>query len=258
MIPKIIHYCWFGNGSKSELIENCIASWKKYCPDYEIIEWNESNFDINSNSYVKEAYISKKWAFVSDYVRIWALYQYGGLYLDTDVEIKKNMDCFLSHKAFTGFENDTSPFTAVFGCEKNSDIAKIILDSYKDRHFITENGIDTETNTEAVKRIFVEHYGVRLDNSFQEFEDGLAIYPKEYFCPKSYSDSKVYATKNTYAIHWFDGSWIDISVKEMRKKEQKLNRIFGRKLGGFVLGVSSQMKKEGVLSYLKKRITKYV
>ena len=107
MIPKIIHYCWFGGKPKPELAEKCIESWKKFCPDYEIVEWNEGNFNINSNLYVKQAYEAKKYAFVTDYVRLYALYTQGGIYMDTDVMVLKPLDEYLNHEAFSGFESKT-------------------------------------------------------------------------------------------------------------------------------------------------------
>lgn len=219
MIPKIIHYCWFGGNPKSKLINKCMKSWKKYCPDYEIIEWNESNFDLNCCDYVKEAYEAKKWAFVTDYVRIWALNQYGGIYLDTDVEITKKIDNFLEHAAFTGFEQKELPFTAVFGCEKNHPLLKSILNSYADRHFLLpDNTFDLTTNTDFVTKLLIEKYHIRLDNTRQKFDDGLVVYPNDYFCPKSYKTNIVYRTNNTHAVHWFNASW-------KSKNEQKQHKI---------------------------------
>lgn len=227
MIPKIIHYCWFGGNPKSKLIKKCMKSWKKYCPDYEIIEWNESNFDLNCCDYVKEAFEAKKWAFVSDYVRIWALNQYGGIYLDTDVEIKKNLDCFLVHSAFTGFERKEFPFTAVFGCEKGYSLTQTIINSYAIRHFILQdNSFDLTTNTETITKLLIEKYNIKLDNSKQQFNDGLVVYPNDYFCPKSYDDNIVYSTENTYAIHWFNASWQSAEIKRKHARQIKeINRI---------------------------------
>ena len=128
MIPKIIHYCWFGRNEKSEKIKFCMDSWKKYLPDYEIIEWNEDNFHINEIKYVNEAYDKKKWAFVTDYVRAYALYKKGGIYLDTDVEITGNLDTFLTHGAFSGFESKGYPFTALWGANKGHHWPKKVLD----------------------------------------------------------------------------------------------------------------------------------
>ena len=208
MIPKTIHYCWFGGKDKPKLFKKCYKSWKKYCPDYEIIEWNEDNFDLNCCDYVREAYEAKKWAFVSDYVRIWALHNYGGVYLDTDVELTNNLDDFLTNSAFTGFDAPELPFTAVFGCEKEHRITGRILESYSDRKFkIGENVYDLQTNTESVTKLFIKEYAVKLNNETQSFEDGLTIYSNDYFCPKNFTDGSLNVTVNTCAIHWFSSSW---------------------------------------------------
>lgn len=258
-IPRIIHYCWFGGAPKNELIQKCMNSWKTYCPDYEIIEWNESNFDLSMCSYVKEAYEARKWAFVSDYVRIWALEQFGGVYLDTDVEIIAPINRFLQHEAFTGFEKEDFPFTAVLGCRKAHPFAEAILRTYENRHFKLDDGMfDLQPNTESVTNLLVGQYGVRLDNSYQQTIDGLVIYPNDYFCPKSHADNVVRRTENTCAIHWFDGSWMDLHVKESHKRIQKLNRIFGETFVSNAMGVISCMKNEGVWAYMWKRVRKYV
>ena len=233
MIPKIIHYCWFGGNPKSKLINKCMKSWKKYCPDYEIIEWNESNFDVNCCDYVREAYEAKKWAFVTDYVRIWALNTYGGIYLDTDVEIKKNIDKFLEHSAFTGFERNDLPFTAVYGSEPQHNFSNTILSHYENRHFILPDGsFDLTTNTLFITRLLIQKYNIVLNNETQTFPDGLIIYSNDYFCPKSFTDNRVYKTKNTHAIHWFNASWhTEEEKKEItraikyRKKQKIYNRV---------------------------------
>jgi mannosyltransferase OCH1-like enzyme len=196
MITKIIHYCWFGGNQKTELVANCVASWKKYLPDYEIIEWNEHNFDINHNFFVKTAYNQKKWAFVSDYVRAYALYQHGGIYLDSDVEIRNNLDEFLIHGAFSGFEIKGYPFTAVWGSEKHHIWVQRVLEYY-DR--LTK--FELVTNTVIVTNILIEHYNINVNNdSIQYLDDNIVIYSSEYFCldiPKN------------YAVHHFSGSWIE-------------------------------------------------
>ena len=140
MIPKKIHYCWFGRGQMPESAKYYINSWKKELPDYELKLWNEDTFDINSNCYVKEAYESKKFAFVTDYVRLYALYTEGGIYMDTDVEVLRNLDIFLCHKAFSGFESLNQVPTGIMGSEKGLSIIKELLDYYNDKHFIDENG----------------------------------------------------------------------------------------------------------------------
>ena len=202
MIPKIIHYCWFGKGEKNEKIKHCMNSWKKYLGNYKFIEWNEENFDVSSNTYCKEAYESKKWAFVSDYVRLYALYEYGGIYLDTDVEITSSLDEFLYEQAFVSYQSDNSIQTGIIGAQEGNEFIKIVLDNYENKRFILCNGeIDQTTNVDIITKLVVENYKVSLDNKLKKFHD-LAIYPKEYFTQKSQG------VKN-YSIHHFDGSWID-------------------------------------------------
>jgi mannosyltransferase OCH1-like enzyme len=206
MIPKKIHYCWFGRGQKSELILRCIESWKKYCPDYEIIEWNEDNLDISSCDYAREAYEAKKWAFVSDYARLYALYSEGGVYLDTDVELLKPLDCFLEHEAFTGFEVKDSPITAVMGARESHPIIKMLLDYYDTAHFVNQDGsMNLLTNTHIITEYFIKQ-GVLLNGKKQSITD-MVIYPQIVFCPNNFSRIFDKPSKKTYAIHHFDQSW---------------------------------------------------
>lgn len=196
MIPKIIHYCWFGGAKKSEFIIDCIASWKVHLKEYKIIEWNENNFDLETNIFVKEAYANKKWAFVSDYVRAHALYNFGGIYLDTDVEVKQSFDVFLSHGAFSGFEEKGFPFTAVWGAEKNHTWPKMVLDYYN-----SKNGFEQITNTKIVTSLLIDSYGVdSQSDSLQLLKERICIYPSHFFCLK---------LEQNFAIHHFSGSWID-------------------------------------------------
>lgn len=196
MIPKIIHYCWFGKNPKSELIEHCINSWKVNLPDYKIIEWNENNFNIDSNIFTKEAYSNKKWAFVSDYVRAYALYNIGGIYLDTDVEIRHNLDSFLRHDAFTGFEEVGFPFTALWGAKKEHSWPKKILDYYDSLDVFTDR-----TNTRIVSDFLIKFYKVDPNkDEIQNLEDGICIYPSNYFCLN---------IEINYAVHHFEGSWLE-------------------------------------------------
>ena len=217
MIPKIIHYCWFGRGRMPKLAERCIQSWKKHLPDYEIKLWNEDNFDINSNCYVKEAYEAKKYAFVTDYVRLYALYHYGGIYMDTDVEVLKNLDSFLKNPAFSGFEDDTQIPTGIMASEKNGAWVKWQLGYYSDKHFLLENGEPNTTTNVAIISGLMEQEGFVLKNSLQNFKNIITIYPKDYFCPKSYKDGKIYLTENTHCIHHFAGSWISKRQKIKNK-----------------------------------------
>lgn len=226
MIPKIIHYCWFGYGEKSLLIKKCISSWKKYCPDYEIIEWNEENFDINSNEYVKEAYNNKKYAFVSDYVRLYAIYSQGGIYMDTDVEVVRTLDEFLMHQGFSGFESDTYIQTGIMAGEKGFPLFKNIMEYYNDRHFIDKDGnIDTTTNVVFITTKLLE-LGLIQNGKFQIVR-GLALYPKDVFCPLDDATGIISKSKNTATIHWFDKSWISKGQRIRSKITRIFHRIFG-------------------------------
>ena len=203
MIPKIIHSCWFGGGQKSPLMLKCIDSWKRFCPDYEIIEWNESNFDVNSNDYVKGAYEAKKYAFVSDYVRLYALYKFGGVYVDCDLEIRKNIDAFLHNRAFSGFETKDYIPTAIMGAEREHPWIKDLLGYYENRKFIKEdNTLDLTTNTKTITEITKEKYNLILNNKKQVLNEGIHIYPNFVLC------SNVINSKN-YSVHHFSGSWLD-------------------------------------------------
>lgn len=214
MIPKIIHYCWFGGNEKSEFILHCMASWEIYLPDYEIVEWNETNFNINANVFTKEAYSKKKWAFVSDYVRAYALYNFGGIYLDTDVEIRRNLDVFLSHGAFSGFEEPKLAFTALWGAEKGHNWPKKIIDYYDKLQTFEER-----TNTQIISDFLVEYYKVdSLNDKFQKLEGEIYIYPSVFFCLD---------IESSYAVHHFEGSWLE--NENINYKEYLLKRYFKSK-----------------------------
>lgn len=216
-ISKKIHYCWFGKGEKSKLMKKCIKSWKRYLPDYEIIEWNEDNYDFLSNDFCREAYENKKWAFVSDYARLDILYKNGGIYMDTDVEIIKNIDELLLDEAFIGFENKDYLSTAVIGAQKENLWIKEVLEYYRNRRFIKQNGeMDLIPNPVIITGITCEKYNLKIDNSSQNLNSILRVYPKEYFSPKNVDRTSDISLK-TYAIHHFNGSWLDENsgVKKM-------------------------------------------
>lgn len=206
MIPKIIHYCWFGRGDKPAQAKKCIESWKKYLPDYELKEWNEDNFDINQNRYVKEAYENRKFAYVSDYVRLFAIYTEGGIYMDTDVEVIGRYDQFLHHHAFSGFESDCNVPTGMMAAEKGSVWAKELLDDYKDRVFVKADGsFDRRSNTTVITA-YMKGKGLVLNNTYQDFPGFCTMYPSDYFCPKDHRTGKIKITPNTICIHHFMGS----------------------------------------------------
>lgn len=225
MIPKIIHYIWFGRNSKSELANKCIQSWLKYCPEYEIIEWNEDNFDLDSAPlYVRQAYESKKWAFVSDYVRLWAMTEFGGIYMDTDVEVLKPLDEFLNHEAFSGFEDDINIPTGIMACEKGFPLFKELLHFYDDASFLNPDGtMNLTTNVRIITDICLK-YGLQQNGKYQVVQ-GFALYPKDVFCPFSYVTGRMEKTRNTAAIHWFSGSWYSAEIQKRKKAERIKNRI---------------------------------
>lgn len=256
MIPKKIHYCWFGGKPLPDDVKRYIETWKKYCPNYEIIEWNENNFDINSNTYVKEAYESKKWAFITDYVRLFVMYNYGGIYMDTDVELLKNLDNFLKHKAFSGFESSTDIPTGIMASEKDFPLFKEFLDYYNNRHFILDDGkLDMTTNVKIITNI-CKKYGFIKNNKYQEI-NGFALYPSEFFCPKDSTTLKL--TDNTVAIHHFAGSWLSDEAKKRKELLQKLCNKFGNKFGEFLFNsvflpyrLFSNIKENGIAKSINK------
>jgi mannosyltransferase OCH1-like enzyme len=213
MIPKVIHYCWFGSGELTPLLKKCISSWKEYCPDYEIIEWNESNFDVNSNCWTREAYEQKKYAFVSDYVRLEVLYKHGGIYLDTDIELTKKIDKFLMHEAFSGFENDKYVQTGIIGSVSGHIVIKKFLEYYNNLHFVNEDGSKKDLpNVRIVTRILQDE-GLIVNNKFQA-PTGFSVYPRTYFCPIDADGNRDFS-RNTYCIHHFTSSWR--SYKEQKE-----------------------------------------
>lgn len=215
MIPKIIHYCWFGGNKKPKLAQKCIKSWKKYCPDYEIIEWNEDNFDLNYNAYVKEAYESEKWAFVTDVVRLFALVNVGGIYMDTDVEVLRPLDSLLQYEAVSGFEDETHISTAFMALKKGHPMFKELLDEYQKVHFIKDdNSPDLTTNVTRITNACMK-YGFKPNNQKQTV-NGLTLLPNDYLCPKDFHSGKICLTNNSYVIHHFSGSWFDDNMQEKK------------------------------------------
>jgi len=225
-IPKVIHYCWFGKGKMPALAEKCIASWKKYCPDYKIVCHNEENFDISENRYAKEAYDAGKWAFVSDYVRLKVLYENGGIYLDTDVEIIKPIDDLIEENGYMGFDDKGVVSTGLgFACEKGNDLVGKLLADYDDISFIRPDGSFDLTpcpdrNSETLKKL-----GMDFSIKEQIFM-GIHILPEDYLCPLKYYTGKKIITENTYSIHYFCASWTSATAK----RTLFFKRIIGVKL----------------------------
>ena len=263
-IPKIIHYCWFGEKPLSAQAQKCIDSWKRVCPDYEIREWNEKNFDINSVTYVKEAYENKKWAFVADYVRLYAIVNYGGIYMDTDVETVKKFDELLENEAFAGFEDEKNISTGILACKKKFPLFKEFLDYYENRKFVMENGmLDTTTNVKIITDICMK-YGFIPNNSMQNINN-LVIYPKEYFCPKDYKTGFINVTGNTYTIHYFLGSWLPKKEQKFLKLQEKLAKKYNANVAEKIVliyslpyRVNKRIKMYGIISTIKFAIRKIV
>lgn len=242
MIPKIIHYCWFGHGQLPELAKKCIESWKKVLPDYEIKEWNEDTFDLDMYPYAREAYDNRKFAFVTDVVRLYALYHQGGIYMDTDVEVLKPLESFLHHKAFSGFEDDRNIPTGIMASEKGGRWAKENLDYYENKHFILPDGsMDLTTNVTTITNLMLP-YGLQQNNTYQDFPDLITFYPKDYFCPKSYVDGKIYLTENTVTIHHFAGSWVS---RERKVKDLIINFI-GEDLTKMILSLKKKWRNSRI------------
>ena len=219
MIPKIIHYIWVGGKEKPADIKRCMDTWKKHLEGYKVIEWNESNFDIEQHPFVKAAYEAKKWAYVSDYIRAYAIYNYGGIYLDTDILLLDNFDDFLNNRAFVGFENPNYPFTAAFGAEKGHPLVKDMLDYYDELdtyHFDFKNN-----NTISVSDILINKYGCKVGNMYQILKEGIAVYPDTILCNPS---------EKSVSIHVFTGTWLDEKKAIARKINTFLKlRITSRK-----------------------------
>jgi len=230
-MEKIIHYCWFGNNKKNKLIKKCIRSWNKHAKEYQIIEWNEKKFSIDkAPQYVQDAYKYKKYAFVTDYVRLYALYNYGGIYVDTDVEFIKQIDFLLQYKGVSGFQTQNSISTGMIAAEKGLSIIKELLDEYDDRPFIINGNMNLTTNVKYITSLFLKK-GLKLNNQFQTIED-FTFFPMDYFCAKNYLNGKYEITKNTIMIHHFNGSWLT-SKEKFIIKFPKLTKFFVKIKKGF-------------------------
>lgn len=244
-IPKTIHYCWFGRNPKPKLAEKCIKSWKKYCPDYEIIEWNEDNYNIDSAPlYVRQAYEEKKWAFMTDYIRLQVVYENGGIYMDTDVELKKSIDFLLNNQAYFGFEGGKFINTGIgFGAEKETLILKEMMDDYADIPFIKENGsIDSTPCPRRNTEVFLRH-GLKQNDKRQILDGGILVLPTICLCPIDFETKLKNNSLETISIHWFDASWqtkeertfCEQSARKQRKEyfisviKEKLKAFLGDK-----------------------------
>lgn len=234
MIPKVIHYCWFGCNPMPESAQKCVESWRKFFPDYEIKEWNEDNFDVNIIPYTEEAYHCKKYAFVSDYARFWILYKYGGLYFDTDVEVVAPMDDIIAKGGFMGIETPAMQGTRMpnvnpglgLGVTAGLGLYDDILKRYANLHFLNEDGtMNTTTVVEHTTKVLIEK-GLQPTNEIQEVA-GVWIYPMDYFNPYNDLTGKLEKTPNTRSIHWYSKTWMSKGVIRKSKITRILHRWFG-------------------------------
>lgn len=254
-IPKIIHYCWLSGDPYPNDIQECIDSWHEHLPDYDFMLWDMNNFDVSSVPYVKQAVDARKWAFASDYIRLWAIYNYGGIYLDSDIKVLKSFDGLLSEKAFTAFESGGRIAAWIFGGEKGAPIFKELLDYYKDRNFLREDGsLEQIPNTIPTTKILVNH-GLKACNKVQRLDD-ITVFTEDYFSPFNPWTKKTVITDNSYAMHLFKGAWFwDKSDEEfMGRVEAYTDSFIGGKLIGkrfaiFGAGILGHM----VLDYVAKR-----
>ena len=249
MIDKVIHYCWFGGSPIPEDLQRCIDSWKKFCPDYKIVRWDESNYDVHKNQYMSDAYKEKKWSFVSDYARLDVIYQYGGIYLDTDVELVKSLDDFLKYDMFCGFEGrddlmdkygityeESVNFGLGYGAIKRHPILESMLDYYEELSFYNEDGTLNFLACPAYQTEVLRQYGLTPNREFQQIQ-GCTVFPAEVFSPKSYLTGKIVQTPNTVSIHHFKVSWTSEADQKALKESWEFFDKYGYFWGRILLKI---------------------
>lgn len=262
-IPKIIHYCWVGGKPKPQSVLYCIDSWRRCCPDYEIREWNETNYDFTKNEYMRQSYEAKKWGFVPDYARLDIVYEYGGIYLDTDVEMERSFDRLLANECFFGFEDtgDGEYFVNCghgFGAVPHHEAVKKARDLYDHLTFATEsvNPIASPYYTTQALRLL----GLIQENRDQNIS-GVQIYASDVLCPKNFRTGKLNKTARTVSIHHFTASWVDSKIKAEMEHQQKIKRQFGNRIGRYVLVAESVLHKytlKDLVTKLPVRMTRKV
>ena len=246
MIPKIIHYCWFGRNALPEHAQKCIASWRKFLPDYEIKEWNEDNFDVNIIPYTAEAYKAKKYAFVSDYARFWILYKYGGLYFDTDVEVIRPMDDIIGRGPFMAYEDENGNKDDIgtghcvapglgLGVNPGLGLAKEIIDIYQHRHLFTWNGKLMDTVVKITTDLINKKGITKNLDGFDEVET-VILYPEDFFCPKNYYTGEINITENTRTIHHYSATWVKDN-RTLLGKVKKRSQMFYYRLWGEIFAL---------------------
>lgn len=263
MIKKTIHYCWFGGNPKNEIILKCMESWKKYCPDYEIIEWNETNFDVNMNKFTEEAYKNHKWAFVSDVARLYIIYNYGGIYLDTDIELKDNLDEWLNYDGWFAFQYENTINTGLgLAGKKGNRIVKLLLDDYENRRFVDENGnivmqVCSDINTELLRKKLPE---LIMNNKDQIIENTLFLSADNYNLK----------AKNHGGLSWTDHPKTEIQPEKEYKNTRLKKFLRNYKIQYYIKDhfnenifklysfMAYDMLDNGLLYYIKRQIKKRV
>lgn len=226
MIPKKIHYCWFGGKELPKQAKKCIASWQKYCPDYEIIQWNEENFDITQNPYLQYCYTNKLWAYLTDLVRLLVVYEHGGLYFDTDVQVLRCFDPLLGHEAFFGWESKERVATGLgFGAEAAHPVLEAMIEPYR-QMIPNADGTFTMTVCPILNTQALQGFGLKVDGTAQQL-GGIRILPVEYLCPYEYYTGRMRKTENSYSIHWYNQSWVSPWGKIRCVFTKPFHRVFG-------------------------------
>lgn len=248
-IPKIVHYCWLSNDPIPESLQQCMASWKKFLPDYEFWLWNFDRFDINSSVWVKESFEKKKFAFAADYIRCYALYNYGGIYLDMDVEVLKPFDDLLHLPYFICQQCETVGYeAAIIGATDHSPIFEKMMAYYLDRHFISNQKYDTTPIPKIIEDVLRANFRIKFIKDITEFEfaDGVAsVFSSDWFSPKSYRDGRLHLTSNSYTIHHFAGSWLDSEEKYIKELRWKL-RLFPANIKSYIARFIGICKFRGI------------
>lgn len=260
MIPKIIHYCWFGGNKLPENVKKCIESWKKYMPDYEIKRWDETNYDINKCDFIKEAYENKKWAFVSDFARVDILYTYGGIYLDTDVKVLRSFNDLLQLDGFCGFEygkKDELVYVnsgLAMGMKKGLEIGKILVDKYKNIKFTDNLNNLKKITCPIIQTNILLKYGLIQNNEKQVIEN-MTIFPTEYFGPMNQYTGELTISDSTYSIHLYSATWFEPVDQERRKLRLKYAN-YGNFLSNVISTFISYKREYGMLKMWKKILEK--
>jgi mannosyltransferase OCH1-like enzyme len=265
MIQKTIHYCWFGKNPMPDSDASYVAGWKRLLPDYKFMLWNESKFDVNSTVFTRQVAETKKFGFIVDYIRAWAVYNHGGIYLDTDVELLKPPDDLLNNNCFGGFENDQfSGFRKnifinpglIFAGEKGSVLAKELMDFYSKYRFIKEDGSYNLTPSGVILTDILLKYGLKPNGYYQILNGGIfTVFPVDYFCPMDYYTGKLTITNNTYSIHHYNASWHSKNQKKYRHIRKIILKTFGGKAGLLIIypiHLIFCLKETGIISAARK------